>query len=279
MILLAKRSIAVILRMSPRPCIAMIFNHRSFLPKNRFSNSLPPLEYESDSLRFIYEAHLKEFEAIRNEINLRLQFEENTINYLIVLVAALLSGSQLFGSQAASLIETLNKYPSSYLMLSLVSLLFPLTILQHNLYVVSLGEYIRFVLSPKLNAIAKDLASHSAATKEYLEWESNQFSSWLSGTHKWDEFRPAAQYNSRTASLLFFLLTAFRYMFASLPFIISLLLYFAANDESKSTNGTDWVDGMLALVLGLFIIATILGIAYCAFRYLIANKPPGVRKR
>jgi hypothetical protein len=56
-----------------------------------------------------------------------------------------------------------------YLVLAWVALVFPITILQHNLYVATLGNYICFILAPKLRTLTTQ--SHTESAKDFSKWE------------------------------------------------------------------------------------------------------------
>ena len=55
------------------------------------------IEFENAPIRFVFEALLVEYNSIRREIEMRLEFAERTTNYLLFLVGAVVSVYQIFG--------------------------------------------------------------------------------------------------------------------------------------------------------------------------------------
>jgi hypothetical protein len=104
--------------------------------------------------------------------------------------------------------------------------LFPLRLLERNLYLANLGKYIHDVLAPKINRILTQLAEVGSLASEYITWEADQFPGYLRGILKWEDYRIKTQF--RGNFLTFAVIVVIRYLFASAPFFLFLLAFFAA---------------------------------------------------
>lgn len=207
-------------------------------------------------LASLVEAYSREYESIRREIDLRIELEERTIGNLLLLIAALFSASQLFYTQANQIIVVLNRNTFLYLTMAWISLVFPITILQHDLYIAALGRYIRYVLSPKIRTLAVDV--YPGPIKNFSQWEVKQFPVWLRGPIRWEDYRLQTQYRSTVP--LFGLIAIFRYAFASSPSLLFITAFFWA--KSKVVFWVDWspLDRISLVVLVIFVLAIIAGI-------------------
>jgi hypothetical protein len=216
--------------------------------KNSYYDKINEINYETDSLRFTYDAYLTEFNSVRSEIELRILLQEKTINYLLIIVAAAISAAQIFKEQALDLRLLLNFHPFIYLIIAILLLYFPYSIIFNNIFLAILGSYEHGVLYPKINTIARILSRHSEGTQEFLEWERKNFPQSLRGTLKWDKFRAMAMYEG-FGMILFGMFGFFELIFVGSPatiFVISFL-------RLKLFHETTWT--MLEIILfSIFII-------------------------
>jgi len=223
------------------------------------------IDFETDSLRFTYESLLMEYDAVRQEILFHLQMEERSLSYLLVLIGGVVSALQFFQEQSIHLASTLNSNPVIYLALALISLLFPLTLLEHALFLADLGVYIHNVLSPKIRIIATHLSTQSDATKEFITWESEQFPSYLTGMFRWEGYRLKAQY--RTASPVFGLLAIFKYVFVCIPAALFTVAFISA--KAAYFAGIAWtsVEILLFVVFMSFVLTLLVGMLMAVGTY------------
>lgn len=243
-------------------------------PTPHDSREQPSIDSEPEALRFIYEALLKEYDILWQEIHLRLQMEERSINYLLVLIGAVISAIQIFQTQSSQLINTLNTYPVIYLALALISLLFPLTLLEHTLFLANLGGYIHYVLSPKMNAITTRLSQHSQVAKEFNNWDSAQFPPHLIGIIKWDDYRPKVQY--RVTLPVFGLLATFKYMFVCIPAILFVVSFISAKATIYPVIGWTPIEIILSIIFVSFTLVMLIGIFMGAGAFSNIVKPGGL---
>lgn len=244
-------------------------------PISHETREQPEIDLEPDALRFTYDALLKEYDVLWQEIHLRLQMEERSINYLLVLIGGVISTIQVFQTQSSQLTNTLNAYPAIYLALALISLLFPLTLLEHTLFLANLGGYIHYVLSPKINAIANRLSQHNRAAKEFNIWDSEQFPSHLIGVLKWDDYRPKAQY--RITLPVFGSLAIFKYMFVCIPAIMFVVAFILAKATVYPGIGLTLIEIILSIVFLSFTLVMFIGILIGAGAFANVVKPNGLR--
>jgi hypothetical protein len=226
-------------------------------PESTVSVQENKIQLEIDSLRFTYDSLLKEYEALRQEINLQVELEERVLSYLFVLFGAVFSAAQLFYQQAVQIVTGLNQYPAIYLLLALISLLFPLRLLERNLYLANLGKYIHDVLAPKINRILTQLAEVGSLASEYITWEADQFPGYLRGILKWEDYRIKTQF--RGNFLTFAVIVVIRYLFASAPFFLFLLAFFAAKATTSFWISWSIFEKILFTALMLVIIFVFIG--------------------
>jgi hypothetical protein len=216
------------------------------------------IQLEIDSLRFTYDTLMKEYEALRQEINLQIDLEERVLSYLFVLFGAVFSAAQLFYQQSVQIVTGLNQYPAIYLLLALMSLLFPLNLLERNLFMANLGKYIRDVLTPKINMILTQLAKLSQPESEYMIWEADQFPDYLRGALKWEDYRIKTQYRGNIPT--FAVIVVIRYLFASAPFLLFCLAFLSIKATMPFWISWSVFEQILAAVLIIVIIFILFGI-------------------
>ncbi|ODS32828.1 MAG: hypothetical protein SCARUB_02034 [Candidatus Scalindua rubra] len=115
------------------------------------------LEKQSDSILNVY---LKEYDAIRNEINLRLKEKDTIVRYTILLVSAIILG----------IWKTQDNFNHTFLMLVLLLIIPFISILLtfvhnwHDEMIIVLGSYIEKEIKPKINSFFEKT--------DLLGWES-----------------------------------------------------------------------------------------------------------
>jgi hypothetical protein len=219
------------------------------------------LNYETDSIRFIYEGLLREYEIVRSELELHIELTDRAINYLLIVVVAVFSAQELLSRASSPILDIGANNPIVYLALGLLLLYFPISILSHHLQIANLGSYQYHVLTPKINQISSHLRSLSHETKAFLDWEAEHWRSqpWLRGNLRWDAYRLSRQ--MRGAAPLFGLLEVTRYLFAFAPSIYLAATFLTAT--SGRTVWKDWtlVERSLAFMYLLVLIGAVAGLA------------------
>ena len=185
------------------------------------------LNFETDSLRFMFEAYLTEYNAVRREVELHTELHERNINYLLLIIGATFSLSGFTDFSDNKLFQFLNLYPFLYLVFALISLIFPILYIMRSVYVVTLENYQRHVLAPKIAAITSSLSSHSSSVKEFILWEKKSFPSQLQSPMRWLDY--SAQRKYRENGTLFFLFGLFRYIFVGFPSFCFVFAFFATS--------------------------------------------------
>jgi hypothetical protein len=213
------------------------------------------IDFENDSLRFTFDSYLIEYQTIRSEIEERLVLQEKTINYLLMIVAAIISASQIFTEQTEQLFFYMKTNPELLIIFAIASLYFPYAVINNNIFMAVLGAYENNVISPKIDAIARILSCHSSSTDEYLLWEKENFPGWLRGTLRWDDYRARTMYVG-FRKILFGIFGFFEMLFVCAPAI----LFFGSYLRLKNITNSNWS----LFEIGLFAIFLIIVIALFA---------------
>jgi len=232
------------------------------------------INFETDSIRFIFDSHLTEYDGIRREIEFRMQSQEQTFNYLILLIVGLFALSELISGKIASKDETLSLIrsffesdPYFYLILAILLMFFPLNYIYHNILIVILGGYQYEVLTEKIDAIAEKLSNYSEATLDYLKWESSHYEGKpLKGTFKWDDYRLSNQIGS-TATLIFFSpIALFRPLILLIPPILLFLVFADVRSlrDFRTWGTPDYISLFLFLIS---LIVFVFGLIYTAMAH------------
>lgn len=216
-------------------------------------NIVQSINFETDPIRFQYDAILAEFEALRREIELRIQLTERIIDFFFILLGAILSAAQLSSKTGSFLFEQINKFPVTYLVLAMASTWFAMSHLNHTIYTTTLGRYIELVLSPKLSYIAFELSKDVVSGEQYWKWEAEKFPSKLRGTMRWEAFRVNA-YN-RKIGFLVSVVGGFRSLLYFAPPILFTTIFF-----SVKSSQIFWVDWTFAerIILVLFVLLIVI---------------------
>ena len=215
------------------------------------------INFETDSLRFLFEAYLIEYDTIRREIELRIELQEHTTNYLLILVGVLISAIQLFGDQAGMFINVLNSQPFLYLIFGSIALFFPIRDLAHNLFIRTLGRYARYILIPKLNAISGELSKQSKAQVEFKQWEIRNYPPWLQGTMKWEDYRGYAHH--QRSILIFGMIGLFRYIFVSIPSILFVLAFLSIKSGGEFWQSWTTIERISSVTFVIIIVIMLFG--------------------
>jgi len=120
------------------------------LPLRNDGSIITSINYETDPIRFMFEAYLNEYNAVRREVEIHIELHERNINYVLLLIGVILS---LFGLEIISVkdfFNFLNDNPYLYLVITIVCLIFPVLYIMRSNYVNTLESYQRHVLAPKI---------------------------------------------------------------------------------------------------------------------------------
>jgi hypothetical protein len=153
------------------------------------------MDAERDVLRLVAEAHLKEFDFLRREIELRLQQRERMMTYFFLLAGTALA-SQVLLEQFSVVGRFLQNNPGCYLILGFVLLWFPVETVMSFSYMRHMGRYINDVLSPKLTRLSEAASAQTPHGVAYIAWQQASLSPQLRGQLRWEaylrEVRPYA---------------------------------------------------------------------------------------
>lgn len=158
------------------------------------------IDAETDSLRYLLEAYLADYNSVRRELEHRIELQHRITDYLLVLLGSVLSASQLLGGSSSQFSSWLSRHPFALLLLATVSLWFPITSMVHFAWVSTLSSYLATVLSPKIAHLATSLAGLSTSTGEQLEWEERRYPADLRGPFTWDAFWRKCSPKAKVAS-------------------------------------------------------------------------------
>ncbi len=224
---------------------------KEFLSSKRRPLNQQHVNFENDPLRFIFDALLAEYEKIRNEIEIRTELQERTVNYLTLILAALISATQLFPDVINPVVDLLKSNPLIYLILAFISSYLPLSTYTQNQYIVMLASYNHEILSPKLNEIIRVAGNSSPSIMAYSTWEKENYVSSYKGVMRWDAYFIGRRRPYRFLALLGFV----RYVYVSTPLILFLYSFTYATDECSILRlfayGIDTVFLILVVRLGL----------------------------
>lgn len=120
------------------------------------------LEAKDNDTERAFRAHLTEFEAMRDEINLQIGFQHQLVNYAIAITAGTAS---LFALGQPSIAEQL---PVLYLVASLLMSAIGWAFLEASLQINDLGKYIQFNLVPKIQGL---IGNEDRPKYLVLRWE------------------------------------------------------------------------------------------------------------
>lgn len=229
------------------------------------------LDFETDSIRFLFEAYMMDYTTSLHTVLSRIELEERTTNYLFILIAAVISAFAIFTEFASQVSDWLERNSFVCLLLALISLLFPLRILQNNLYIASIGRYTQHVLSPKINHIATSLSMHNRSTHELIAWEKKRFPFWARGVFQWQTF--AAKDRRSFIWFLSPMLAGFRYAYISLPSVFFLIVFLSIKSTTVPWMGWTLLDQFFFVLLVVFAIVLIIGLVVNAFDYTSAYIP------
>jgi hypothetical protein len=113
--------------------------------------------YEESCLRWNYDVLLAEFRSLREEIVSVKSQIERTYTYLFALIGAI-AASRLLSEKT---LDVVYAHHSAFLFAALLALWFPLNHLLMSTDMVVAGSYIRDVIAPKLNLIARTMVERS----------------------------------------------------------------------------------------------------------------------
>lgn len=135
------------------------------------------LNFENDPSRFSFEVGLQYYNAARHEVDRAVQRIDQNFTYLVTVAAAVIASQIAFSDAFA----VLDEHPTTYLLLVLIGLWFPIN---HTLLSVDLaagGAFLRWRLLPALDKLATEALPdvnrragvHTAASElATLNWES-----------------------------------------------------------------------------------------------------------
>ncbi len=182
------------------------------------------IDYGDSPLRLTYDAYIHEYESIRREIELRLKLQDQAVNSLFVITAAIVTATEVFGSIQPATISFLERYPEAFLVFAIMVLYFPHLVVKNSYYIAVLGAYENNILSPKIDAIARILPSMDVHLQKFSEWEKREFPKWLRGVLRWDDYRSKIMFSGNHAVLAAFL-SVFDNLVVFLPSITFFLIY------------------------------------------------------
>lgn len=169
--------------------------------------------YESSDVRWAWEAVLAEYDALRREIDVLKQQLERAFTYMITAVVAIVASQAV----VTSVTQRLDKHPGVYLGLAVIGLWFPLNHLLVSEDMAIAGSYLRDVVAPKLNNLAR-LAlgvertpdNYGTSSGEVLGWGDNVANNVppsmrrrLSSVMAWEEFNALMRFGHRGRKLIF----------------------------------------------------------------------------
>lgn len=219
--------------------------------RNKPAQHYEGVSYQDSLLRFTFDAYMSEYESVRREIELRLKLQDQAVNYLFVITAAVITATEVFGRIHLATISFLDKYPEAFLIFAIMMLYFPHLIIKNSYYIAVLGAYENNVISPKIDAIARILPARDANLQRFSKWEKDQFPEWLSGgVLRWDDYRSRIMFSGSYA-IVSGLLSIFDNIVVFLP-SITFFLIFAL--EQKVFEKKIEELGLLAFSLVIFYI-------------------------
>ncbi|MGP3914255.1 hypothetical protein [Nonomuraea sp. 10N515B] len=142
---------------------------------------------DRDPLRLVADAHLREFDAIRREIELRLQHRERMMTYFFVLTGALLA-SQVIFEKFASIQQIFVRDPIVLLAIGFALLWFPVETVMSFSYMRHMGRYVKDILAPKLTAISESIDSQTAHGRRYKNWQDAAIAPDIRGQLRWEAY-------------------------------------------------------------------------------------------
>ena len=207
----------------------LLFPFVSSKQKTRISN-FPTLpnpchigDFETDPIRFRYDAYMEEFRSLWQEVQQTLNIQERTLNYIVILWAGILAAfSTLSRDTLTQLSSFIISLPVIFLFLSVLFIVFVLSYVEHDIQNGHIGLYIQTELAPKIETIAESRVS----TDEPLYQSKVIF-------FGWDKFRSKKQFRFPN-DIFNFLASGFRYLFVASPTITSTLIF----AYIKITNAT-----------------------------------------
>lgn len=216
------------------------------------------INFETDSIRFLFESYLAEYEVHTRGILQREELQERITTYLLLIIGGLISLAQVLGEQTQLLVSSLNQIPIVYLLLSFITFFLPVRMLMHTLSISANGKYIRYVLAPKINMIVLSLSQHDDSVHEFIAWDREHFSTSMQGSLRWEEYHNQTFF--KRYALVFGIVSLFRYVVVSVPAIVFILAFFIAKADDLLWQ--DWAleERILFSLYFLILLVLIVGL-------------------
>lgn len=142
---------------------------------------------ESDPLSLAAASHRLEFDALRREIELRIDQHERVTVILYAFIGAIVA-SQLALERYPDVERVLLDAPYSYLLVALALLWFPVDAVLTYSYLDRAAHYIRDVLSPKLTKLSESEQLGSPYVTTYVDWQRRALPAELHGQLRWEAY-------------------------------------------------------------------------------------------
>ena len=189
----------------------------------------------TDSARLLYDAHIEEYNIIYDAKLMRIDIQDRTENYLFIIISASLSILPISIRAFEPIQELSRSFPSIYVILAIVSLIFPFKFLQQNIFETNLTNYLHFVLSPKLNKLIDHIPESDQNIQYTRKWERKNLPQSLHGVFKYHNYVARTLFQSRIPVIGIGAL--FRYIFVCTPSGIFLSFFLL-----EKRNSIFWIE-------------------------------------
>ena len=210
---------------------------------------------------------MAEYEALRREIDIKIQQYEQTYTYLYAFIGAVLA-SQFVLERFPDVERSLRGAPALYLVVALALLWFPVNAVITTVYVATAAAYITTVLGPKLTELAEHAERSTSHGLSYGGWQRQAFPPHLRGQLRWEAFldhRFRSRWAEGRLGVLMAPLALHRLMILYVPATLVLARYVAIRG-SADTAGTATV--ILEAFLVTAIAVTTTASAYLSVAHL-----------
>lgn len=200
---------------------------------------------------------MAEYESVRREIEMMIQQQERTFNYLLALVGALLA-SQFVVGEFPEVEAALERRPELYLVVAILTLWFPIQNIILNFHIGTMAQYLRLVLMPKVNYICATAAASSDLVA-LGDWDARNLDQDLHGVMLWEVFRVKAQFEQRRHLVTLTPLWTFRFVILAVPGLVLIVRYVDVRWIRANIDWLMWLEWPLVLLTALLMVGLVVG--------------------
>lgn len=223
---------------------------RLFVPRRpvgemaKSSPSADPSDFERSALRFLYEVMLVEYRALRDEVNARIQKQQEITSFAIAVAGGFVALTQLVGDDKNPL-HTLGTPGYLFPIISFAFSAFTMMTLDHEMNIAHIQNYIDNLLRPKMEFVLSRTGNIDASA-----WEWNAIRSGWQQHKGWRTIFPSSLAGSKYALTMLpslTLLTLFWFTSAHGRGVVQMAIYVVALLSFLVTAATAWYTSSLYL--------------------------------